>query len=252
MIFLDFFSPDGVPVGVFSLTHLLVLIVCLFLIILCLFLIRNLNDNQINFMIKIIALTVLILEIIKIIWNLRNGRKNLNTFVPLYFCSLFIYSSLLGGFGKGIVREAGYGFMFHGGLIGGLSFLVYPITSLKYFPMWHFISFHSMLYHSLMVFVSLVLLFRNYRINKVGIRGFFVITFGFSLLAYLVNQIDGSSNLMFLEKPVASLNLLWYVYDLSPKVYPFIFSILQNFGCFLVSFFIYKLFSKKKITIHNL
>jgi len=242
-----FFSKDlGDPCGIFSIEHLILLGICLVLIIIALIITKKLNPKEINKIIIIIAVFVSLLEIAKIIWNYQAGRRSTGALVPLYYCSIFIYASLMAGFGKGKIKEAGYAFLAYGGLLAGLAFLVYPTTSLAYHKLWHFLSFHSMIYHSLMFYVGLLLLVRDYQVTRRGAVGYFVLTFFCCLLAYVINKIDGSSNLMFINKPIGSIKPLVVVYNISQDFYPLIFTILQNFGIWYASKIIYCLVARLK------
>lgn len=244
-----FFSKDlGEPSGIFSIEHLIFLGICLMLIFIALILTKNLNPKKIDKIVLILAIFVTLLEIAKITWNYQVARRRTVTLIPLYYCSIFIYASLMAGFGKGRIKEAGYAFMAYGGLLAGLAFLVYPVTSLATQKLWHFLSFHSMIYHSIMFYVGLLLLVRRYKVTKRGARGYFVLTFLCCLLAYIINRIDGSSNLMFINKPIGSLKPLVLVYNFSPKLYPIIFTLLQNCGIWYVSKIIYYFSGKLKIS----
>lgn len=248
----EFFSKDlGEPAGIFSIEHLIFLGICLVLIFLALLATKNLNPKKIDRIILIIAILVTLLEIAKIVWNYQAGRRSKGVLYPLYYCSIFIYAALLAGFGKRKVKEAGYAFLAYGGLLAGPAFLVYPVTSLAFIKLFHFLSFHSMIYHSLMFYVGLLLLVRGYKITKSGVIGYFVLTFLCCLLAFVINKIDGSSNLMFIMKPIASFKPLVWVYNFNYKLYPLFFSVLQNFGIWYVSKFIYILAGKLKESLIN-
>jgi hypothetical protein len=86
-------------------------------------------------------------------------------------------------------------------LIAGLSFLIFPTTSLKILPLFHFLSFHSMIYHSLMLYVGIMYFKSNvieYKIKEGKYYILFLLIF--SLFAILINYIYGS-NMMFYDNP---------------------------------------------------
>ena len=103
------------------------------------------NKNDITKIIKYLTIIVWILERIKIVFNIYIGNiNNVNTYVPLYFCSLLLYAGIFSGFCKGVLKRVGDVFLATGGLVAGIAFLVSPGTSLGIYPLFHFISFQSL------------------------------------------------------------------------------------------------------------
>lgn len=98
------FAPIGKydPCGVFNITHLTATCICILLIISLVILSRNIQQVTFTKLIKIFAIVLTLLEIVKISYNLYyNLNSPINDWLPLHFCSLFIYSLWLSGFGKG-------------------------------------------------------------------------------------------------------------------------------------------------------
>jgi hypothetical protein len=150
---------------------------------------------------KKICIVVIVLEIFKILFELVNGHTYLDAWFPLAYCSLFIYALIFGVYGKGIFKRMGQTYLSGPSLIAGLSFLIFPTTSLKILPLFHFLSFHSMIYHSLMLYVGIMYFKSNvieYKIKEGKYYILFLLIF--SLLAILINYIYGS-NMMFYDNP---------------------------------------------------
>ena len=162
---MDFFV-DGigkVP-GLFSWSHLIYTTVSIALIAGILLLTRNKTNDEIKKYIKIISIIVLVLEVLKIVWNLTlrtpetKSEMAVNDYVPLYFCSFFIYVSLIFAFVKNkesVFYKFSLLFLFYGGMSGGLAFVLLPTTTLNVFPLLQVLSFHSLIYHVLMVTCAL-------------------------------------------------------------------------------------------------
>ena len=72
------------------------------------------------------------------------------------FCSLFIYTCYLAGYGKGKIQKLGLSFLVGGCIVAGTTFILMPTTSLTLHPMFHYLSVYSMLFHSLMIFVGII------------------------------------------------------------------------------------------------
>ena len=102
------FSAPGVKpaCGMFNIEHLIAVIVCLLLVVLAIIFTRKFNYKKINTLLKITTFVITILEIIKIAFNIYyEGFSYPNNFIPLHFCSLFIYSLWFSGFGKNKIKK---------------------------------------------------------------------------------------------------------------------------------------------------
>lgn len=244
---MEFFAERGEypAAGLFSSGHLFMLGCCLVaLVILIYFTIKKPSQKPYR-LIRIVSVLVLVLEVIKTMWGLSAGRYNdWYEYLPIWFCSLFIPFSLLAGFGKGKVRELALSFMYYGGLIGGCTYLVFPTTSIGRYPFWHFITFHSMLYHTLMIFMSIYVV-RNKLIepSKKDRRGYVLIVIGACVLAYVVNQALGT-NYMFLAKPANNNALLQLALTIAGPLYPVLVTLWQAYVSYFMAFGFYRLFVK--------
>lgn len=162
MIFLSkFFCKENEyePVGMFSVGHIVTLIIFLLIVAFCAYKCRKIGKDKAIFLTKIIAIVVTVLEIIKITIAFINGEGDkLDHWVPLCFCSMFIYAAWLAGYAKGKIADLGRAFVGTGGIIAGLSFLIFPTTSFTMYPLFHYFCMYSMVYHSLMVFLGITYL----------------------------------------------------------------------------------------------
>lgn len=144
-----------------------------------------------------------VLELIKIRYRFYYGYKeNLNTWVPLYYCSITLFAGLLSAVGNGLIQHIGDVFLCAGGLCGGICFLIYPATSLMSFPAWHFLSVHSFLYHGCMTYLG-ILMNRSglVTLNWRDFRYYVLYVLFFCLAALRLNQ-RTCSNLMFISNPL--------------------------------------------------
>lgn len=88
--------------------------------------------------------TVVVLEIAKIIWESVSGRQigiEWTGILPLYPCSLYMYAMPFAIWGKGNVKKAACGYVCTVGLLGGCINFFYPMTVL---PTYSCISFAGM------------------------------------------------------------------------------------------------------------
>lgn len=238
-----FFQNDGIgPVrGLLSIDHLIFTIIGICLITLFLFLTRKFDNLKIKKTIRILFWIVLVLEILKIIWNLTL-RENVtfNQWVPLYFCSLLIPALGLAGYGNKYLERIGLSFMFYGGIVAGAVFVLWPTSALPEQPLLHCLTFHTLFYHSASVAIGLLIILRKYFIPTIkDIIPYAIIVGGFCLIAYIFNLITGS-NLMFIsyDNDMFPLTLASTIFG---PLYPLGICIVQIGGTFFPSFGIYKL-----------
>ena len=189
--------------GMFTLPHIISLIVCLGLVVLAIYLSRKFNDYKIKLTTKIMAYVFTAWEIAKIIFKfIIDEGKYLDHWVPLYFCSLFIYALWMCAYGKGRIYKIGEAFISGGCIVGGFAFLVVPATSLMDYPIYHFVSIHSMLYHSCMLYLG-ILYIRAYKIklDKNDFINYSAYTGVFGIVSIILNlMLD--QNFMILKNPV--------------------------------------------------
>lgn len=258
MIFLSkFFCKENEyePVGMFSVAHIVTLIIFLLIVAFCAYKCRKIGKDKAIFLTKIIAIVVTVLEIIKITIAFINGEGDkLDHWVPLYFCSMFIYAAWLAGYVKGKIADLGRAFVGTGGIIAGLSFLIFPTTSFTMYPLFHYFCMYSMVYHSLMVFLGITYLLNGVvKIDKKSFIDYVIFCSVLNILAIIVNSlpiyihVDNVptsgynypypyyTNFMFLKRagniPVKILC------DISDKV-PVIFTILMFIICIFGTYFL--------------
>ena len=224
-----FFAKPGVykPCGMFNYKHLLLFIMIAMIIGITVKNTKITNKEQVKRIIQKSTTIIWLLEIAKLIFLVSIGEgKNINKMVPLYYCSLLLYSGLLSSIGKGAIKRFGDVFLATGGIVGGLTFLVFPTTSLPEYPMFHFISFHSFFFHGTMVYLSIII--NKYKYIDLKFSDIFYYA-GLILIicigAYFVNLKFGS-NLMFISRdfPNSPVTIL---YNWAGKMFTPIMILLQ-------------------------
>lgn len=189
--------------GMFTAPHLISLFLCLAAVCVALYFSRNISKENITKVTRIFAYVFTVLEFIKIIYKFSYGyTEQLDFWLPLSFCSLFIYALWLSGYGRGLAKKLGDAFIVGGCFTGGFTFLIIPATSLMDYPIYHFLSMHSMLFHSCMVFMSLIYIKQEImRVTLKNYRYFFGFVGSACVLAIILNLIF-DSNLMIMRNPV--------------------------------------------------
>ena len=143
------------PCGMFTIGHFELIIITIFGIVVALKNTIHKTKEEVKQIIKRCTIAMWILEVIKISFKLYTGDvRNLNNYVPLYYCSLLLYAGLLSSFAKNKLKRIGDVFLATGGIIGGILFMILPTTSLPAYPMLHILSLHSFLFHGIMVYLE--------------------------------------------------------------------------------------------------
>ena len=211
-----FFARSGKfpPCGMFTKGHFELIIITIVWIVIALKNTMNKTKEEVEKIIKRCTIVMWILEVIMITFKISTGdAKNLNNYVPLYYCSLLLYAGFLSSFAKGKLKRVGDVFLATGGIIGGIVFMILPTTSLPAYPMLHIVSLHSFLYHGTMVYLGLLINITHYiELNASDIRYYAILVGIVCILAYIINKIFGS-NLMFISRnfPGTPLEILYNI-----------------------------------------
>ena len=210
-------------VGLFSVTHIISIFICFILIGLAAYVARKMKKETYFKLLKIFAIVLTCLEVFKIIWNWCLGYKSVDNWLPLYFCSIFIYSLWFAVSKNDKIRSLGLGFIAMGAGVAGAVFIISPSTSFSTYPIFHFQCMYSMLYHSTMVYSSIMLFVtKAYKINLKAVGDYCLFCLIFMTLALIVNLHTGG-NMMFFNTPSGiPLPVLFKVYNLSSGLFTFV------------------------------
>ena len=154
-----------------------------------------------------------------------NGN-NINTYIPLYYCSILLYAGIFSSIGKGTLKRIGDVFLATGGIIGGIIFLILPTTSITTYPAFHYLSLQSFIYHGAMIYLGIIINKSKYielKMNDIVYYGSLVGIM--CLVAFVFNNIF-DSNLMFISKDFPN-NPITILYKLTGKFFPLIVSLIQ-------------------------
>ena len=213
--------------GIFGIEHFFLLIITIIGIKVAVNHTDISNKNVIKKRIQIVTICAWVLEIIKIIFNLSIGNgNNINTYVPLYYCSILLYAGIFSSLGKGTLKRIGDVFLATGGIIGGIIFLILPTTSITTYPMLHYLSLQSFIYHGAMVYLGIIINKSQYvELEKRDIVYYAGLVGIMCLIAFIFNNIF-DSNLMFISKDFPN-NPITILYKLTGKFFPLIVSLIQ-------------------------
>ncbi len=188
------------PCGIFTIGHFNLILITIIGIFIALKKTANKNKEQVYKIIKNITIIACILEIGKIAYNIKqNSFSAVNTYLPLYYCSILLYAGLLSSFAKGTLKRVGDVSLATGSIIGGIVFMIYPSTSLPIYPAFHILSIHSFLFHGTMVYLGILINKTKYvELKKSDVKYFASLIMCMSIVALIVNKLF-NGNLMFIS-----------------------------------------------------
>lgn len=229
--------------GMFNIWHYLTIVLFFFCLWLLLRLSRNMTASQVKKCHVFIAIGVTVLEVIKIFSRIRKGYGP-DSWVPLYYCSLFLFAIWLSLCRCEPLQRAGYAFITMGGILAAVGFTLYPSTSLGMYPLLHPSTLHSFVYHLVMCYTGLLFLQKNrYRPQKGDSLYYFCFVTAACILALFVNESLGT-NCMFLSHPFG-LPMLQPIRDHSHILYILIAILGQSVAFFWLHYGLYQILHRK-------
>lgn len=244
---MQFISKPGTyaPAGLYGLQHLFAIIIILGLVALFLFLSRKATVLNVKAILKRLFWVVFILEILKIIYTIAWGGKNIEDIVSLSFCALFLYALGLAAFGNESLEKMGLTYMFYGGMVAGVIYLISPVASLSYYPLWHFRSVQSLVYHGIMIYCGVLVINKKMLTPTIkDFKPFFLFSIFFGILSVLSNWLLDTNYMYLNDRLTTSIMSL---FNFMPDIVYIPFVILgQICGSFFLTYGVYKLVKKIK------
>lgn len=237
------------PCGIFTRDHFILIGITIICIFLALKYTSNKSKDEVYKTIKWITIAMCVLEVIKIIYSItQNSIYDVNTYMPLYYCSILLYAGLLSSFGKGVFKRVGDVSLATGAIIGGVVFIIYPSTSLPMYPAFHILSIHSFLFHGIMIYLGILINKTRYiELEKRDVKYFASLIGIMSIIALIINNLF-NGNLMFISNnfPGTPIEIL---YNLTNEGiwYSLIMIIAQMTLPFYISYYVIKKLSFREM-----
>lgn len=230
------------PCGIFTKGHFALITITIMGIFISLKYSINKTKQDIYNIIKWLTISVLVMEILKIIYNIKhNSIYDVNTYVPLYYCSILLYAGALSSFGKGTLKRIGDVTLGAGVAIGGIVFIIYPSTSLPIYPAFHILSIHSFLFHGIMIYLGILVNKTKYiELKKEDIKYFASLIGMMCIIALIINHFF-NGNLMFISNnfPNNPIEILYKITN-GGALYSLIMIAVQMTIPFYVSYYVVK------------
>ncbi len=226
--------------GMFNILHYITIALFFAILLLCLYFSRNLTRLQAQETLRWITVAVILAEIVKISMRIQQGLAP-DSWMPLYYCSLFLYALCLIWLPWRPLKRAGYAYMTMGGIFAGVVFTLYPSTSLGMYPLLSAPVIHSFFYHMVMCYSGIMVLWKGvFRPVKRDSISYFAVVFLACAVSIPLNHWLGT-NCMFLRHPFG-LAVLQPILEFSPAVYMTVVTLGQacavfwiNYGIFVVA-----------------
>lgn len=150
----------------FSVAHIVYIVLATVCVIALGVLLRNARRERVELFLKIFSFVLLFFEITKITWesyyDITTGRGlNVEGLLPLYTCSLFIYTVFLSAWGGGKVKEYSLKFVATISMLSGFIGVIY-CNGLNFYPFFTFGAFYSLFFHTSMFATGFILLATGY------------------------------------------------------------------------------------------
>ena len=202
---------DG-PYTPYSMAHIAIIVITFGLVFA---LVRRIRREQRSVRFKWVlgayALMVL-LDIARITWELNTGEFDVRESLPMQLCGLQLVALPVALAGKSRAGEYVREFVFAYGTLGFVLAVLMPFTVMYDYPVWHFRTIQSMLYHTTLGFAALMLPHLNYRPNVKNARKGFLVLVLTALLTGIVNIATGSNYLYTAHLPLPSEIIPWPYY----------------------------------------
>ncbi len=214
--FYDNFSPEDVC-GMYSLEHIISIVLFFALLAFLLFLSRNMTLRAVRKLHFIVACALSVGEIVRDTIQIIKGNV-LDSWLPLFYCSLFMYAMWLAYFKQPFVRALGFSFVTMGAAMAGVTFTFYPSTSLVWYPIWHPLSIYGFIYHLVMTYCGILFVIKGYFKPRVKNSLHYLIFISIACGIGSIFNIFCGTNCMFLRDPMnlpifadiaANFPLLW-------------------------------------------
>jgi hypothetical protein len=171
MLFYNFFdykyNIEDFSSDLFCTAHIVYIVLVYVLGFLVSYLLRKARHDRIAVFLKVLSILALVMEIAKISWesyyDVTTGRGfNYEGLIPVYTCSLYIYTMLAAAWGRGKVRNFSLSFLTTISLLYGAIGVVY-CNGLNFYPFWTFGAFYSLFFHSAMFLTGVFLLMTGFK-----------------------------------------------------------------------------------------
>ena len=161
----DFLGGLELPGRLFSPLHIVFSVCLLAAVVILAVLVSKMSEESRRRILMTLWILFVILEVVKTTYESLCGsepRFEVGGILPLYPCSVYLYSFPFCFSKNRAVRLAACGYLFTMGFLGAAINFVYPVNVLSNYSCISFMGFHTLFFHGTMLFSMLVMLFSGY------------------------------------------------------------------------------------------
>lgn len=180
----------------YSWEHVLVMIISATVLILIAFIFHK-QKHLINVVLIVSSVLVAVCIFGLVAYTVITGQYNLEWYLPFHICNLFLFVLPLGAVFKDKVRDFLKDYIVCCGLGGNVLNIIFPLSSMLYYPVFHITSILVWIHHLTIGSVSVYMLTSgNYKkFNAFNLLSIFT---GLILSALIVNSVTGA-NFLFIN-----------------------------------------------------
>ncbi|MBO5701054.1 MAG: YwaF family protein [Clostridia bacterium] len=167
----DFLGGLDLPGRLFSPLHIIFSACLLAAVIILAVIVSKRSEDSRRRILMALWIFFVVFEVVKTAYESLCGsvpRFEIAGILPLYPCSVYLYSMPFCFSKKRAARLAACGYLFTVGFLGAAINFVYPVNVLSNYSCISFMGFHTLSFHGTMLFSMLVMLFSGYhRYNSI-------------------------------------------------------------------------------------
>lgn len=157
---------------------------------------KKLSAKAQGIIIKVTAICVPIFEFSHNVWLAICADASLPQLLSLHLCGMQMYFIPLAVFTKALVFKD---FIFASSILGGIFAIIFPSGITDVYPLWHFQTLQTFIYHGLLIFVPIaILITTDYRPTLKRFHNVFMMFMGIVVLALSVD-LAFDQNYLFLR-----------------------------------------------------
>jgi len=193
------------------------------------------KEYRLRFLWSVWAYAFLVfLNVFRFVWDVYTGIFNIKEDLPLQLCGIQMFAIPLALFlqrneGQPLghfytpnsaetsrwiwkIGEYMCEFVYAYGTVGFVLALILPLPTLREYPVFHFRSLQSLLYHTAMVFIAFILPYLNYQPDIRNVKKAYCVLIICAVLTGIVNMLIGSNYLYTAYLPIEFKLLPWPLY----------------------------------------
>lgn len=188
--------------------------------------------------IRIFAIILTVLEVVKIMFfTINRANVSLESWLPLFYCSLFIYALYFAGYGKGFARQMGVSAIFMLTVAGILGVFVNDIfMGNTGWPLFNFYTFYTMTYHTIMIYFGYaIIISKEFQPNIKSFLAGIVFVSMFFVLALIINLCCHTNLMSMMPYNIQTLLLYDISSFLGDNLVPFVMYFYYTIGVFALA-----------------